>query len=183
MCTKWGDCRPLIKLDRPFCEHYGFKLDKYVNASVGKQQLWNDRLWKRQEQYYRVYFEGQNFSASPECMEQMRFAGCYYMFPGCDRSTSGFRSKKFCKESCLHFANECSSFSKALKDVFLQSYPEEKALLSCLETASRNAGDSPECMYYDRKERLENEGRFGCSEYPALCPAGVRSDDWCANLH
>ncbi|CAB4045289.1 Hypothetical predicted protein [Paramuricea clavata] len=87
----------------------------------------------------------------------MRFAGCYYMFPGCDRSTSGFRTKKFCKESCLHFTNECSTFVEALNEIFLQYYPEKKALTSCLEKASRNAGDSPECISYDRKESLKKE--------------------------
>ena len=67
------------------------------------------------------------------------------------------------------------SFYKARKDILLPSYPEKMALFSCLEKISRNVGVSPECMSYDRKESLEKEGEFCCSEYPALCRAGVRS--------
>ncbi|CAB4035413.1 partial, partial [Paramuricea clavata] len=96
-------------------------------------------------------------SASPECMDQVRFIACYYTFPGCDRSTSVLRPKKFCKESCLHFTNECSRFVNAWKEILLPSYPEKAALFSCLEKPSRNAGESPECVYYDRKESVEKE--------------------------
>jgi hypothetical protein len=155
--TNQSDCQPLIKLDKPFCSHYGFKLDKYVNVSVDTQQSWNNVLWEKQEQYDQILFKGKNMSASPKCMEQVRFIGCYYTFPGCDRSTSVFRPKKFCKESCLHFTNDCSTFSKAWKEILLSSFPEKAALFSCLEKPSRNAGDSPECVYYDRKESVEKE--------------------------
>ena len=158
MYTKRGDCQPLIKLDKPFCEHYGFKLDKYVNVSVDYQRFWNKRLWELQKQYDQVFVEARNVSASPECIEQIRFAGCHFTFPGCDRSTSGFRSKTFCKESCLHFTYECNAFVKAWKYILLPNYPDIDAWFSCVRRPPRNAGDSPECVYYDRKESLEKEG-------------------------
>ena len=159
--TKQGDCHPLIKLDNPFCEHYGFKLDKYVKASVRDQQVLNNQLWGMQEQ-----FKGQNFSKSHECTDRFRFPGCYYAFPGCDRSTSVFKPKQICKESCLHFTKECSAFVKMWKVVYVPNMfagkPSDE-LFNCEEKPSRNAGDTPECMYYDWKESLEKEGKFGWS--------------------
>ncbi len=100
----------------------------------------------------------QNLSTSPECIDQARFIGCYLYFPGCDRTTSVFWPRRFCKELCHYFEKECRTFLEALKDIFLPMYPTKEALLNCLEKPSRNAGDSPECVYYNRKESLEKEG-------------------------
>jgi hypothetical protein len=153
--TTQGDCHPLIKLDNPFCEHYGFK------ASVRDQQVLNNQLWEMQEQ-----FKGQNFSTSHECTDQFRFPGCYYAFPGCDRSTSVLKPKKICKESCLHFTKECSAFVRLWKVAYIPTLfagkPSDE-LFNCVEKPSRNAGDTPECIYYVRKESLEKEGKFGLS--------------------
>ena len=156
--TNHGDCQPLIKLDKPFCEYYGFKINKYVNVSTNAQKFWNHDLWETQEVYYKVYRKLPNMSTSPECIDQARFLGCYLNLPGCDRTTSIFRPRKFCKESCLYFEKECRTFVKAVKDILLPIYPTKEALLNCLEKPSRNAGDSPECVYYNRKESLEKEG-------------------------
>ena len=161
MYTTQGDCRPLIKLDKPFCEHYGFKLDKYVEVSVNYQQVLNNKLWEMQEQ-----FNGQHISTSHECTDQFRFHACYYAFVGCDRSTSVLKPKKICKESCLHFTKECSAFVRTWEDVFepiLSPGEPSGELFNCVKKPSRNAGNTPECMYYDRKESLEKEGKFGRS--------------------
>ena len=162
MYTTQGDCHPLIKLDNPFCEHYGFKLDKYVKESGDDQQVLNNQLWEMQEQ-----FNGQHISISHECTDHFRFPVCYYAFPGCDRSTSVLKPKKMCKESCLYFTKKCSAFVKMWNNVFgasvLGGDPSVAAVFNCVEKPSRNAGDTPECMYYDRKERLEKEGKFGRS--------------------
>jgi hypothetical protein len=68
--AKRGDCHLLVKLDKPFCEHYGFKLDKYVKVSVNYQHILNNKMWETQEQ-----FKGQNISTSHECTDQFRFPG------------------------------------------------------------------------------------------------------------
>ena len=165
MYAKWGDCHPLIKLDKLFCKHYGFKLDKYVKVSVDDQQVLNNQLWGMQEQFNQI--KGGNISTSHECTDQLRFPGCYYAFAGCDRSTSVLKPKKICKESCLHFTKECSAFVKMWNDVFgpalLGGDPSVAAVFNCVEKPSRNAGDTPECIYYDRKESLEKEGKCGRS--------------------
>ena len=44
--------------------------------------------------------------------------------------------------------------------MILHMFEKKEALISCLEKPARNAGDSPECMYYDKKESLEKEGKF-----------------------
>jgi hypothetical protein len=156
--TTQGDCHPLIKLDNPFCEHYGFKLDKYVKVSGDDQQVQNNKLWEIQEQFEKINVKRQNISTSHECTDQFRFPGCYYAFPVCNRSTSVLKPKKICKESCLHFTKECSAFVRMWNDVFQPS--GEEAVFNCVEKPSRNAGDTPECMYYNRKESLEKEGKF-----------------------
>jgi hypothetical protein len=182
--TKQGDCHPLIKLDKPFCEHYGFKFDKYVKELGDDQQVLNNQLWEMQEQFEQINAKGQNISTSHECTDQFRFPGCYYAFAGCDRSTSVLKPKKMCKESCLYFTKKCSAFVRMWNDVFgpavLGGDPSVAAVFNCVEKPSRNAGDTPECMYYYRKERLEKEGKFGRSvgrwHIRRRCRAGVRSD-------
>ena len=158
--TNTSYCHPLTKLDKPYCELYGFKLDKYVNVSVNLQQYENDRMWVAQKRHDLLFSTGQNVSSSPECMHQVRFIGCYYMFPSCDRSTSVFEAKKICKETCLNFINECSTFVSAWKEMYLSSNPEYEAWFNCSKQPLRNAGGFPECVYYDRKESLEREGKL-----------------------
>ena len=152
-------CHPLIKLNNSFCEHYGFKLDSYVNVSVDYQQYWNDYLWYSQKQYEQLV-QPKFRSVPQECWYQARYFSCYFTFPSCDRTTSVLIPKKICKESCLGFFNECATFVKTWRDAYLSTNPDKEALASCLEQPPRNAGDSPECVDYDRRERLEKEGMF-----------------------
>ena len=134
------------------------------------QQVLNNQLWEIQKQYDQVNFKGQNISTSHECTDQFRFPGCYYAFAGCDRSTSILKPKKICKESCLHFTKKCSAFVKTWKDVFARYLDPlstvQAALFNCTEKPSRNAGDTPECIFYDRKESLEKEGKCSRSVGP-----------------
>ncbi len=176
MYTNHGDCQPLFKLDKPFCEYYGFKVGKYVNVSANAQQYWNDELWEKQELYYQIARKVQDLSTSPECMDRARFVGCHLNFPGCDRTTSVFRPKKFCKELCLYFEKECGAFLKALKDLFLPMYPTMEALLNCLEKPPRNAGDSPECVYYNRNESLEKEGMLVSQSFIGISDSAMRKE-------
>ena len=130
-----------------------------MNVSVNDQQYWNDRLWYLQKQYKQIFLP-QFRSVPQECWYQARYFGCYYTFPSCDHTTSVFVPKKICKESCLAFLNECGRFVKVWRDAYVGRYRNKEALFSCLEQPSRNAGDSPECVDYDRRERLEKEGMF-----------------------
>ena len=66
-------CHPLVKLDKPFCEQYGIKLDRYVNLSTDAQQYWNDRLWMSQKQYYQFIRVGENISITSECSHHAVF--------------------------------------------------------------------------------------------------------------
>ncbi|CAB4026558.1 Hypothetical predicted protein [Paramuricea clavata] len=124
-------------------------------------------------------------------MDQIHFIGCYYTFPGCDRSTSVFRQKKFCKESCLHFVNECSASLKPTIDTYFSLYPGKRALFDCSKKPSRNAGDSPGCLYYHRKESLEKEDCLyldGSSYYGniSMTASGISCQSWteqCPHRH
>lgn len=154
-----SECHPLIELENPFCQHYGFKLDKIVfDYETSRQQEWNNDLWDMQRQYEEVNFGEQKLEPPAKCYDQARFLGCYHTFQGCDETRSVFRPKKVCKETCLSFLNDCGAFVELWKELHLSRFPKDKALLNCLEQPRRNAGDSPECMYYAKEEILEREG-------------------------
>ena len=130
-----------------------------MNVSVNDQQYWNDHLWNLQKQYEQLILP-QFRNVPQECWYQARYFGCYHTFPSCDHTTSVFVPKKICKESCLGFLNECGTFLKVCRGVYLSKHPDKEALFTCLKQPSRNAGDSPECVDYDRRERLEKQGKF-----------------------
>ena len=144
-----SNCQPLIKLKNPFCESYGFKLDKYVDVPARLQEKSNNALWS-----YEAFYKWHNTSFSTECLYKARFLTCHYFFPGCDRTTSVFRQKTFCKESCLSFITKCSLLVQALEDVTRWF----KRISKCLNSRARSAGNVPECSFYARKlESLERK--------------------------
>jgi hypothetical protein len=112
-------------------------------------------MWEAQLRYERIF---QPTAMPPECEHEARYLGCYYMFPSCDYTTSTPIPKKICKESCIRFSRKCGTFVAIWKKAFLVAYPDKKAMINCFGLPSRNAGDSPECVDYDRKESLEREG-------------------------
>ena len=148
MSTNTGDCQPLINLTNPFCEYYGVNLDRYVRISAERQEEENNLLWSN-----LVFFKGLNASFSTECLQQAYFLACHHLFLGCDRSTSVFRPKTFCRESCLSFIHKCNELAKAWLD-FNKDFPNP----NCSDKPSRSAGNVPECAFYASKvERLEKE--------------------------
>ena len=155
--NKHGECQPLMELNNSFCGQNRIRLDKYVNVDVYSQQSMNDRLWSLQKQYEFVYPKE---SISKECIHNFKFFACNIMFPGCDRSTSEFKLKKFCKQSCIHFIKECSKFARFWK--YVASTTDSVAALMTVfnysVNPSRNAGDSPECLYYVENGDFAEEG-------------------------
>ncbi|XP_028399014.1 uncharacterized protein LOC114522512 [Dendronephthya gigantea] len=151
-------CHPLRKLNSPFCAAHGIKLDTYVNTTTNDMQYWNDELKGYEETYKKLFFERhlspQN--VSDECANQMRFIGCYFMFPSCDRTTGTLKPRQICKETCLHFLRECSVYFNAWKDIHLSGSPGDKDLLNCLKQPSVTAGDNVECIAYARNKSSES---------------------------
>ena len=155
--NKHGECQPLIELNNSFCGQNRIRLDKYVNVEAYSQQSMNDRLWSLQKQYELIYPQ----SISKECIHNFNFFACNLMFPGCDRSTSEFKLKKFCKESCIHFIKECSSFARFWKNMAFATEFEaldKMTVFNYSANPSRNAGDSPECLYYVENGNFAEEG-------------------------
>ena len=159
--TKTGDCQPLIKLERPFCEYYGFKIDKYVSAPVWKQQDLNDQLWAGQATAYK-FAKYQNISFSTECLQQLRYFACHQNLQGCDCSTSVFQKKRICKESCLEFVGQCSVLAKMWTEVFNWDSNKRGEIHSpdCSERPTRRAGNTPECLFYARNKNTRKEGNL-----------------------
>ena len=158
--TKTGDCQPLIKLERPFCEYYGFKIDKYVSAPVWKQQDFNDQLWAGQATAYKLA-KYQNISYSNKCSHQYRYFACHQYFQGCDCSTSVFQKKRICKESCLEFVGQCNVLAKMWTEVFdWDNKHGEIHSPDCSERPTRRAGNTPECAFYARNKNTRKEGNL-----------------------
>ena len=149
--TKTGDCQQLIRLKRPFCEHYGIKLDKYVNAPTWDQQERNNILWAAQDTTKRLA-KLRSISISTECLQQSHYMACHYSrFQGCDRTTSVLQKKRICKESCVDFISQCG-IAKLWEELNFIN-------LNCSEQPSRSAGNSPECAFYARKmKNIKTEG-------------------------
>ena len=146
--TNTGDCQPLINLTNPFCEYYGVNLDRYVRISAERQEEENNLLWSNLE-----VLKGLNASFSTECLQQAYFLACHHLFLGCDRSTSVFRPKTFCRESCLSFIHKCNGLAKGWLDIN-KDFPNP----NCSDKPSRSAGNVPECAFYASKvERLKKE--------------------------
>ena len=156
MLTNQSGCKSLIKVKNSFCDHYGITLDKYVNLSERYSQQWlNDSLWEIEGQY-KVLYPAKNLST--ECVDNYNFIACNIMFPGCDATTSEFQTKKFCKESCVYFMDKCSRFARFWRNAIFARHPDNMIWFDCSVKQSRNAGDSPECLYYMEKKRFSEEG-------------------------
>ena len=106
---------------------------------------------------------------SAECTKQIRFIGCYHIFPSCDLSTSVVKPRKICKETCLKFHSECRVYIEAMKQFYLSGDPradhkywskdpEIMDAIECSEKPSVTAGDAVECIAYAWEENLDDIG-------------------------
>ena len=99
------------------------------------------------------YFEV-NITTVKKCMNALSLLFCHYYFPRCDGTQSVYRRQYICRESCLEVTQICSSIWKIVEPYFMIRFPKMARLVTCELQPFRNAGDSPECWYYNELSNL-----------------------------
>jgi hypothetical protein len=74
---------------------------------------------------------------------------CRQYFPSCDRTQSVFKEQKICRESYLELINMGGKLFEIWENYYTIEYPEVKKVLRGELQPTRNAGDSPECWYFN----------------------------------
>ncbi|XP_028399567.1 plasminogen-like, partial [Dendronephthya gigantea] len=88
------------------------------------------------------------------CDRVYKLFRCHFFFPGCDWTQSVFRRRKICRKTCLVAKRKCYNIWTFVRDLVdtPQTSQKTKELFNCEKEEpyiSRNAGDTPECWYYD----------------------------------
>ena len=165
-----SECYPLVNFTRPFCQNHGIDLPSYVYREP-KEQIYRNYYANK---YYDMGVEfdeskiSKYYKMDVASIRQCRLAYvpmvCHYYFPACDRTRSVFRKKIICRETCLEFMALCDKILKDVAAYYTLRFkdPLHKKFVKCQLQPYRNAGDSPECWYYDIKENLKgnNLGRL-----------------------
>jgi hypothetical protein len=150
-----SSCYPLVNFSRPFCKNHGITLPNYVYKTPSYQNWKNDEGNKDYDGFLKLgasrisrLFKV-DITTVRKCFQLVIIGFCHYVFPSCDRTQSVFKEQKICRESCLEFLHDCHKIGKIFVKYFIIRYPEKAKLYSCELQPYRNAGDSPECWYYN----------------------------------
>ena len=150
-----SSCYPLVNFTRPFCQNRGITLPNYVYGTPYHQNKKNDiansdfdRLGKLDESKISRFIKV-DISTFRKCVQTYAIVYCRQYFPSCDRTQSVFKEQKTCRESYLELAHMCGKLWEMLVKAYTIEYPEAKKLLLGELQPTRNAGDSPECWYFN----------------------------------
>ena len=152
-------CYPLVNFSRPFCQNHGVTLPNYVYLTPSKQIKRNDLANVNYDGYLNwnlakisVDFNMDILSAK-KCVENIIILACHMFFPRCDRTQSVLRKMMVCRESCLELTHSCGQAWNFAETLIKIDYPDDiqgyYKMAEC-EFPYRNAGDSPECWYFNR---------------------------------
>ncbi|CAB4033190.1 angiopoietin-1 receptor-like, partial [Paramuricea clavata] len=153
-----SSCYPLVNFTRPFCQNYGIALPNYVYQTPDQQNNRNHEANKDDDIIMKLGGPSSisrnlevDINTVRKCLQAVAIGYCHLNFPSCDRTDSVFKEQKICRESCLELTHMCGE----LWEMFVRWYavghpyhPEKKAF-RCELQPSRNAGDSPECWYFN----------------------------------
>ena len=158
-----SSCYPLVNFSRPFCQSHGVTLHSYVYSTPSEQTHQNDRLHLNFKVYSnldpskaREYFK-MDIPSIKKCAKNVIILMCRFYFPSCDGTKNVFRKTKVCRESCLEFIDSCGPAWKLFEKYIKARYPhniEKNKRAHCELQPYRNAGDSPECWYYNRDANI-----------------------------
>ena len=150
-----SSCYPLVNFTRPFCQNHGITLPNYVYQTPDYQNNRNDEanadfdgLGKVGASKISRFFKV-DISTVRKCMQALPIWYCHLYFPSFDRTQSVFKEQKICRESYLELAHMCGELWEIWERYYIIEYPEEEKLLRCELQPTRNAGDSPECWYFN----------------------------------
>jgi hypothetical protein len=153
-----SSCYPLVNFTRPFCQNHGITLPNYVYQTPDNQNNRNDEANKDYDIFVKLGvskirdFLIVDINTVRKCVQAVSIAYCHLYFASCDRTRSVFKEQKICRESCFALSHMCGELWKMIVRYYTISHPEKKKeleLLRCEIQPYRNAGDSPECWYFN----------------------------------
>ena len=154
-----SSCYPLVNFTHPFCQNHGVTLPNYVYATPSKQFENNNQAHTNYNGYLNwgpveaSIFLKMEISSVKKCVKNLIVFQCRVYFPSCDTTQSVFRKRKVCRESCLEFTDSCGRGWKLFEQYMKALHPDDIHInkeVHCELQPHRNAGDSPECWYFNR---------------------------------
>jgi hypothetical protein len=152
-----SSCYPLVNFIRPFCQNHGVTLPNYVFKTTYDQNDKNDQMNKDYDGFVRLgaptisRILRVDIATIRKCMRFDEIYLCHHHFPRCDRTQSVFKEQMICRESYVGFIHVCHKLWEIYVTYFTIRSPEKKKLYNSLQLQPyRNAGDSPECWYFNR---------------------------------
>jgi hypothetical protein len=152
---KSSSCYPLVNFTRPFCQNLGITLPNYVYQTPDYQNNRNDeanmdfdRLGKLDALKISHFFKV-DISTVRKCAQALPIWYCHLYFASCDRTQSVFKEQNICHESYLDLTHVCGKLWEIFVRYYIIQFPEAKKLLRGELQPTRNAGDSPECWYFN----------------------------------
>ena len=156
-----SSCYPLVNFSRPFCQNHGVTLPSYVYATASEQTHGNeiahmDSILNLDPSKASEYFK-MDIPFIKKCLKNVIILLCRMYFPSCDSTKNVFRGTKVCRESCLELTSSCGPLWKLFEKYIKARFPndiERNKRAHCELQPYRNAGDSPECWYYNRHANI-----------------------------
>ncbi|CAB4004558.1 coadhesin-like isoform X2 [Paramuricea clavata] len=152
---KSSSCYPLVNFTRPFCQNHGITLPNYVYQTPDYQNNRNneanadyDAVVKIGASQLNRFFEV-DIGTIRKCAQVLPIVYCHLFFPSCDRTQSVFKEQKICRESYLELPHMCGKLFEMFLRYYIIKFPEKKKLYLGELQPTRNAGDSPECWYFN----------------------------------
>ena len=149
-----------MNFTRPFCKNLGISLPNYVYRTP-EYQIWKNNEGNKiydalvrlgPSRVSRIF--GVNKTTFEKCARLFAIFMCRDVFPNCDRTESVIKEQMICRESCLYVAHVCIKIYKKLLTYYGIRFPKNKKKYEWKLQPYRNAGDSPECWYFNPLKNL-----------------------------
>ena len=150
-----SSCYPLVNFTRPFCQNHGITLPNYVYQTPYYQNKKNYDFNQAYDGLKRLGVSklsslfNVDISTTRKCIQLFAIFCCHHRFPSCDGTQGVFKKQTICRESCLELTHICHKISDIFVQYDLIRFPKHKKLYDCELKHRRNAGDSPECWYFN----------------------------------
>ena len=156
-------CYPLVNFTRPFCQNHGVTLPNRIFRTPYEQRLYNNHGNNEFDGIFRLgipkisrYLKVDNDTLI-KCLNALVPIACHYKFPSCEGTKSQYKKQNTCRETCLKVFHICGKLSNIVAKVYgIQNRDSESKKFIHCEIPRRNAGDSPECWYYDPENSTGN---------------------------
>ena len=150
-----SSCYPLVNFTRPFCQNHGITFPNYVYGTAYYQNDRNDEINRDYDAAVKIgvsrisRLSNVAISTVRKCAEDVTILYCHHYFPSCDRTQNVYKEQKICHDSCLDLTHMCGKLWEIFVRYYTIKHPGTKKLYRCELQPTRNAGDSPECWYFN----------------------------------